>query len=354
MSIPVVNLFQFTLFFLCSLLGSYVLSQKKSTPLAGLFFAIGIHAGFIGLESYYGAECFDHASALMLLYGPLLYLTVKSILLVRPQLQNSDALHMTPYALALIAWGLGWMDDYIVTATAVLSLTGYTILSALNLRRFRLVILHTKSSALPDAYIWLRTAVQLFAITGVFMLTRTLLGFFAEEWVINNLDMVFFIIASTWFGVLVFQGLGSSDFIPAIDEEEDEITAHITSNTVRIPNNNHQRIVQRIDVFMAEKKPYVDPQITVKEFAEKLNIPARQLSEVINDQYGMSFSEFVNRARVLETQRLMTAPGWADQSLLDIALAAGFNSKSSFNLMFKRIAGVTPSAYRKRVTAIGW
>ncbi len=352
MSIPLVSLFQFMLFFLCALLAAFVVSQNKPLALAGLFSAVGLHAGFIGLENYYGMECFNHASALILVYGPLLYLTVTEVLQRRSSLVKSNAWHLLPYIITLFGWSLSFFNDAIIISLGALSLTLYIGLSFYCLRRFRLVMTHTQSSALPSAFNWLKTTVYLISVTYVFMSIRLILSFYIDKAIISQIDFAFFIIASGWFAHLVFQGLGSPEFIPSIDEEDGELVNHITSNAARIQNHHHQSIVKKIDYCMHEHKPYVDAQITVKDFAALLGVPARQLSEVINDQYGMSFSEFINRARVLETQRLMTASGWSEKSLLDIALAAGFNSKSSFNLMFKRITQMTPSAYRKQLQFI--
>ncbi|WP_101760099.1 AraC family transcriptional regulator [Oceanicoccus sp. KOV_DT_Chl] len=344
--IALVTLFQFTLFVLCSLLASFVIAQKKSAAMAGLFFTIGLHAGFIGLENYYGVKCFDHASALMLLYGPFLYLSVIGILSKKLSMSRSDFWHLLPYGFAMLLWSVGLFSDNTVITLAVFSQGIYIGLSFLQIRRFRLVVSHTKSIVLPDAYQWLNTAVQIFAVTYIFMFVRMGLGFYLAKEITDQLDFAFFIIASSWFSLLIFKGLGSAEFIPTIEAEDEDLSQHLSSNMVHLPNHQHQQVLQKINAFMAEKKPYVDPQITLKEFAEQLRLPARQLSEAINDQYKISFSEFINRARVQETQRLMTAAGWSEHSLLDIALAAGFNSKSSFNLMFKRITGSTPSAYR--------
>ncbi|WP_101760388.1 helix-turn-helix domain-containing protein [Oceanicoccus sp. KOV_DT_Chl] len=100
---------------------------------------------------------------------------------------------------------------------------------------------------------------------------------------------------------------------------------------------------------MLEFKPFLNPAITVKQLALDLGTSPRYLSEIINDHYGISFSEYINRARVKEAKRLMSLAEFSNQSLLDIALDSGFNSKSSFNLMFKRYSSVTPSEYRKAV-----
>jgi AraC-like DNA-binding protein len=74
-----------------------------------------------------------------------------------------------------------------------------------------------------------------------------------------------------------------------------------------------------------------------------------QLSQLINDGLGDNFYDFVNKYRVDEVKRLMTDPKAKNFNLLGIALEAGFKSKSTFNLIFKRFTGLTPSEYRKNL-----
>ncbi|MES9930149.1 MAG: helix-turn-helix domain-containing protein, partial [Candidatus Thiodiazotropha sp. 6PDIVS] len=70
------------------------------------------------------------------------------------------------------------------------------------------------------------------------------------------------------------------------------------------------------------------------------------LSQVINEQSGYNFFDFINRYRVDEAKRCLTTPS-GQSNVLSIALDSGFNSKSAFYTAFKRHTGQTPSQYRK-------
>lgn len=107
---------------------------------------------------------------------------------------------------------------------------------------------------------------------------------------------------------------------------------------------------KRICEFMQREKPYLDPELTLSRFAERIGIPANQCSFIINRQFGLNFFHFVNRARVEECKRLLrdTRP---TPTILSAALAAGFNSKSTFNSIFKQYEGITPSVYIARLQA---
>jgi AraC-like DNA-binding protein len=100
---------------------------------------------------------------------------------------------------------------------------------------------------------------------------------------------------------------------------------------------------------MIEKKPFLDSELTLSSLAKDLNMSRSQLSQLINDGIGENFYDFVNKYRVEEVKSLMTDPAMKNFNLLGIALEAGFKSKSTFNLIFKRFTGLTPTEYKKNI-----
>ncbi|PXX27028.1 helix-turn-helix domain-containing protein, partial [Thalassospira sp. 11-3] len=80
------------------------------------------------------------------------------------------------------------------------------------------------------------------------------------------------------------------------------------------------------------------------KLANAVGVTPNQLSYVLNQHLGKSFFDFVNEVRTNEASRLLIEE--PDRTILDIAISVGFNSKSTFNLAFKKITGKTPSVYR--------
>lgn len=111
-----------------------------------------------------------------------------------------------------------------------------------------------------------------------------------------------------------------------------------------------QALIDRIVVFMVENAPYLDPELTLTSLAEALGMPRGQLSQVINDGMGDNFYDFINKYRVERVKILMKDPAMKNFNMLGIALEAGFKSKSTFNLIFKRFTGLTPTEFRKNST----
>ncbi len=89
----------------------------------------------------------------------------------------------------------------------------------------------------------------------------------------------------------------------------------------------------------------LDPLVSLPKLARAVGVTPNQLSYVLNHHLGQSFFDFVNAARIQEARAVLLLE--PDRTILDIALSVGFNSKSTFNLAFKKITGDTPSAVRE-------
>jgi len=100
--------------------------------------------------------------------------------------------------------------------------------------------------------------------------------------------------------------------------------------------------------LMEEKKPYMESDLTLSQLAETLSLSSHNLSEIINTRLGQNFFDFVNKYRVEKVKKDLADPAKKDLTLLAIAFDAGFSSKSSFNAIFKKHTGLTPSEYRRR------
>ncbi|MCK5281030.1 MAG: helix-turn-helix transcriptional regulator, partial [Cyclobacteriaceae bacterium] len=108
-----------------------------------------------------------------------------------------------------------------------------------------------------------------------------------------------------------------------------------------------ERYLKELFNYMENEKPYLNNRLGLKDVAEYLNISVHHLSQVINEQLDKNFFDFVNDYRVTEVKSLLRDPKYKQFTLLAIAYDCGFNSKSSFNSVFKKITGLTPSSYVK-------
>ena len=108
------------------------------------------------------------------------------------------------------------------------------------------------------------------------------------------------------------------------------------------------KLTSRIEKLMTEQKPYRNADLKLGGLASMLNIPPHQLSQVLNDNLGKSFTAFTNEFRISEACQLIAMR--PNITLEQIGYEVGFNSKSTFFAAFKKITGTTPAAYQLQQT----
>jgi len=103
---------------------------------------------------------------------------------------------------------------------------------------------------------------------------------------------------------------------------------------------------KKVTLLMAEDKPFLNPDITIKQLADQLSIHPKSLSQVINSKFRMNFFDFINHYRVNEAKKKILED--QQKTVLEILYEVGYNSKSAFNEAFKKETRMTPTEFRKR------
>ena len=99
--------------------------------------------------------------------------------------------------------------------------------------------------------------------------------------------------------------------------------------------------------FINEKKPYLDPDLSLRSLAEKIDIHPNQLSWLLNESMGKNFNEFINHYRVEAFKLLSKDPSNKHLTLISLAYESGFNSKTVFNNYFKKETRLMPKEFLK-------
>ncbi|WP_258549076.1 helix-turn-helix domain-containing protein [Thalassospira profundimaris] len=148
-----------------------------------------------------------------------------------------------------------------------------------------------------------------------------------------------------------FAGNGEARAIPDDDAaaaKEPGLSLPIDVTTPRpvLDEEDAARAKRRLMIIHGQGDLLHDPMISLPKLARAVGLSPNQLSYVLNHHIGQNFFDFVNSARIAEARRILL--GEPDRPILDVALAVGFNSKSTFNLAFKKITGETPSSLRRK------
>jgi AraC-like DNA-binding protein len=110
------------------------------------------------------------------------------------------------------------------------------------------------------------------------------------------------------------------------------------------------KLKAKLTAYMEEHEPYLQGKLTLAELAKTLDLPPNHLSQVINSQFNQNFYEFINTYRVNKFKKRLEMPENRKLTLLANALESGFQSKSSFNEVFKKLTGQTPSQYYRSLS----
>jgi len=108
-------------------------------------------------------------------------------------------------------------------------------------------------------------------------------------------------------------------------------------------------LLTRLDDWMSTKHPYLDANLTLSRVADELKISPHRLSQLLNDNLGKNFANYLNSFRVAAAQEKLKEG--TNYTLEALGYDCGFNSKSTFYTAFKRHAGLTPAQYQKQVSA---
>jgi len=196
---------------------------------------------------------------------------------------------------------------------------------------------------------WLKNASYLGILTTLVFLIENILLF------INNSPSETFGLSSVAAAVYIYAigylGLSRSGvFTELVTIETKELEKEYFTNDKYeksgLSEEKADEYYQKLILLMEEEKIFKQIKLTLGELAEMISISSHNLSEVINTKTEMNFFDFINRYRIEEVKKEIIKPENDNLTLLAVAMDVGFNSKSSFNTLFKKYVGLTPSKYR--------
>jgi YesN/AraC family two-component response regulator len=136
--------------------------------------------------------------------------------------------------------------------------------------------------------------------------------------------------------------------IQEVEELETNTSGEQKPKTTKpvLSKSKMEETAQRITGLMEHEKLYQEAELTLQQLAEKLQLPTYQVSLVINEGMKRNFYDLVNSYRVEEAKRLLADPNSRNFTILSAGFEAGFNSKTTFNTVFKKFTGLTPTDFR--------
>ena len=236
-----------------------------------------------------------------------------------------------------------------LTLAKIVSWMIYTIVSIRIIQKYRKQLVDKVSSIDAAFHRWLFLfciALLLPTITALFYVFADADFSFAFL-----LGSVFLTILTAFSLLIIKPSLFSCSPHQIVTDEPVEIIKQKYENS-NLQADQKEKYLEKLITFVEREKIYQSVELTLAELADKVNIPAHYVSQIINEKLGVNFLDFINGYRVKAAQEMLTDSKWSHYTIIAIAYEAGFNAKSTFYAVFKKQAGMTPSAYRKQVKQI--
>lgn len=368
-SIFIIGIFSSLFFFV-------LLKSKKNKSLADSILAvwmlvIAIHLGNFFIYSKGFWITYPHLIGITLptpfFYGPLLYLYIQYSLHDYAEFRKNDFWHFAPVVatyLSMIPFYFfytveekrlvdsGELDDFkwhgiILFIGFVASGTSYAIQSYKKLNQYQKLIDTNLSNSEDVDLNWLKSFI---IGVGAIFLSAIVVSVLKDVFEVDfpfNADYILYIIIVIGILTLGYFGIRHKNIFTdnlIVKPEESQKTSYQKSS---LKEDTASELHDSLKQMMQTEKPYLESKLTLTMLANLLDTSPNHLSQVINQYEEQNFNDFVNAYRVNEfIERAKKDPHF---SFLALAMESGFSSKSTFNAVFKKQKGTTPSEFMAKL-----
>ena len=300
---------------------------------------------------------------------PVFYLYVLSVSYSDFKLKPKDAIHLLPF---LIVNGILLPRFYTVDLASKISflkhrqdmielqlthilfhiqVVVYMIAVFMILRKTKKLYLENNAGTNINSYNWLFQFTIVLTVLYLITLVKNIFKFSdypnISEWIRIGL-LLFQLFIICWY---LYKALNNPGLFRNIDSKlklvKDIILEEKKSEQVTVNEKEYDEELLKLKKYMLEKKPFLNPSLTIQDVSKDIEIPVRELSLLINHKLEQHFYDFVNTYRIENAMEILKDATKSKLTILEILYHVGFNSKSSFNTAFKKHTGNTPTAYRK-------
>jgi AraC-like DNA-binding protein len=356
----------------------FLITHKKGKLLSNIILAAYLLILFLILFNnivfyFYLYTEFPHlayqGTKFIYLSGPALYFYTKSLTEEKFRFKRLDLLHLIPFLLFTIlmfsVFDIKSAEEkirllttpdtilhptvsYLLTIVYYIQIFTYVVLSLYLLRKYRIKIQQVYSSTEQINLSWLRFVLFGFVIIWIFDISMLL---FKELY--PEPDKYYSYIAAVsrtytfcYVMIFVFKGLKQPQLFQDMDETTEPAKYISSPLTEELKNSYLDKLIN----YMNSERPFLNPDISINQLAQELEISPKYLSQIINEKLNKNFFDLINSYRIEEAKKMLTEDTEERLTILTILYDTGFNSKSSFNTAFKKHTQLTPSQFKKQYT----
>ncbi|WP_245156835.1 helix-turn-helix domain-containing protein [Lysobacter arenosi] len=322
--------------------------------IAVIGFDLAVKAAYFHGSSIELLKLYRFVGLFPFLYGSAFYLYVRTLTQGRaPGLR--DGVHLLGFVAALAVNAQWFLMDRTQTQAFLADLAAggywpgapwldiglfgyslsYVVAGLVRVRRYRRELLQRRSDADRMSLHWIDAMAASQIVIWCIAVTQWQLRI---PWI--DYPLIYGAVVAWVFvvGYLSLSQVAVAVQAPAASEPAAEIPA--------VDDPRFAEVEVRLTQLMERDHLFSEPALTIGQLAKRSGYPEYLVSAVINRRFAGNFWDYINRQRI-EAARACLADAGDARTILDIAYACGFTSKSTFNAAFKRQLAVTPSAYRQ-------
>ena len=358
------------------LLKNGVQEKKRDTKWLAAFIFLGglyICPFMLGYANWYAVESYREFLFFvpfqqLFLIGPVFLFFVKTQLNRNLKFTKKDLIHFLPACVYLIYSMIVFITDKLVLdefyfyangkdkdldfwyqISGLISMLFYLFLSLKYYFNYRNLSLREVSFADEIAFKWIKHFTIAFSLI---LLLRVLFFILNPEWgqfgrkfwyyLCFSILLYYISITGYFFSIKTTMELDSNILLnlePTGNIESDETSNEAVEQLALLEWKN------KITHLFEKEEVHENPNLTLTDIANLLNTNRNVISKVINQEFQMNFNDFVNKKRAEAVIEKLKNGEHVRNTLLAIALASGFNSKTTFNRAFKKNTGTTPRQF---------
>lgn len=360
--IVIISLFQLVVF------SAFLFTQrpyKLSNIFLGIFLfiqAIGEFNKIVCLNFDLFYKYYPHLLLLEIplyfLWGPSIYFFVRSTISSKLKFNVKDTLHLMPFIVVFIFLFFGFYQcsgetkRIILKAPAIftylrifqylllLQILIYNIKSLLILKACREELKNSYSSTAKINLSWLNFVIIGYSVS-YFTSVLSQISLDAFRVPIPLMEIILYLTFFVFFNIIFFKAWRQPEIFFVTEQ-------NVKYKSSRLTAEDAGNWIKKLNEYVSINKPYLNPELSINQLAENLNIQPRLLSQVLNEHFHQNFYDYINSLRIEESKRILLDPS-NKKNILEILYEVGFNSKPSFNRAFKSCTGQTPTEFKRSI-----
>jgi len=315
--------------------------KKDSNQAANRFLAVALAVMVLWMTGILGTDMklWPFPLQCSLAFGPFIYFYVRKAIWPAHQFRRTGLLHFCPVLFLHAAWLPAFAP--LLKPLTFISVGIYLYLSHRLIERFYEGLKFTDGDRYRYEWHWLDRLLAGLGLTLLLWIPLTAIDYFGFHFVLDR--QIYYPLCLLMAAMVIRMGaVVFSKYATDVSGEPSLFPKASTSSALKQKGNWLKKAIET-------KQLYQDPDLSVSSLAERLDMPAHELSRIINVALKKNFSDLVNEYRIRDVVAKMQDPAFDHITLLGIAFESGFNSKTTFNRTFKQMTGKSPAEYKNEL-----